>query len=153
MSFSYTAMSEQEAMNERFQLLKDGIYDAVVTTSQDKTSVNSGNPMMDMTLSVYDKEGNIHQVRDFLVFTKSMMWKVVHCAESADLVEIYNKQKFCSEAIIGKPVKVKVTIEEGSIIPEDKLKGKMPGSRYPNKNKIEDYVKGDGAFVDSDMPF
>jgi hypothetical protein len=47
--FHYEVLSEQEAMQERFQLLKEGEYDAVITASIDAMSTNSGNPMMDMT--------------------------------------------------------------------------------------------------------
>ncbi len=140
MGFAYEVLNEKEAMSERFQLLKEGEYDAIISASQDTVSANSGNPMMDMTVSVFDENGKSHDVRDFLVFTKTMMWKVVHCADSAELMKEYEAQKFCSQAIIGKRVRVKINIEEGGIIPEDKLKGKLVGSRYPDKNKIEDYV-------------
>lgn len=139
--FAYDAMTEQEAMNSRYQLMKDGEYDAVIITSEDKISANSGNPMMDMTLHVYDEDGKSHDVRDFLVFTKSMMWKVIHCADSAGLNKEYMEGKFCSDLVNGCSVRVKIGTEIGSEIPEDKLKGKPLGSRYPNKNKVEDYIK------------
>ena len=62
--FHYDVMSEQEAMAERFQLMKEGIYDAVITASQDTTSASSGNPMMDMTVTVYDAVSYTH-LHDF----------------------------------------------------------------------------------------
>lgn len=157
--FHYEVLSEQEAMAERFQLLKEGEYDAIISASQDKVS-NSGNPMMDMTVSVFDDNGRTQDVRDFLVFTKPMMWKVIQCADSAGLIAEYQAQKFCSEAIIGKRVRVKIGVEEGSEIPEDKLKGKPLGSKYPNKNKIESYIKAEhqnnisnDPLADDDLPF
>lgn len=139
--FNYTPMNEQEAMQERFQLLPAGEYDAVIEKSTDTTSNNSGNPMMDITLSVYDREGRSHSVRDFLVFTKSMMWKVIHAAESAGVLGQYKNGLLCSNLMQGKNVIVKIGIEEGRIIPEDKLQGKPSGSKYPDKNKVEDYIK------------
>lgn len=139
--FHYDVMSEQEAMAERFQLMKEGIYDAVITASQDTKSANSGNPMMDMTVTVYDEEGKTHDIRDFLVFTKQMMWKVVHFAESAGIEKQYAEGTLCSETAINRTVKVKVSVEKGGEIPQDKLNGKPIGSRYYDKNKIEDYVK------------
>lgn len=162
--FAYEVLNEQEAMAERFQLMKEGEYDAIISASTDTVSANSGNPMMDMTVSVFDDNGKSHDIRDFLVFTKTMMWKVVHCADSAGLLPEYESQKFCSNAIIGKRVRVKVNIESGGEIPEDKLKGKPVGSKYPDKNKIEDYVKkedqkplntnNDGVpFQDDDIAF
>lgn len=139
--FPYEVMTEQEAMQERFQLLKEGEYDAVVVSSVDRISANSGNPMMDMTLGVFNEQGKTQSVRDFLVFTKGMMWKVVHFAESAGLLNDYNDQKLCSNLVLGNMVRVKIAIEEGGIIPEEKLNGKPAGSTYPPKNKVVDYIK------------
>lgn len=161
--FHYQPMSEQEAMAERFQLLKEGVYDAVVTTSQDKSSAK-GSPMMDITLSVYDENGKTHDVRDFLVFTKPMMWKIVHFADSSGVMKEYEEGKLCSQIAIGRTVKVKVGIESGKEIPADKLDGKPSGTKYYDKNKVEDYLKCDGNFVkkngqnkseivDDDLPF
>lgn len=158
--FHYEVMSEQDAMNERFQLLKEGIYDAVVTASQDTVS-SKGSPMMDITLSVYDENGNTHDVRDFLVFTKQMMWKIVHFAQSAGIMNLYQNGRLCSDTAINKRVQVKLTVEQGGEIPQDKLKGKPVGTRYFDKNKVEDYIKQREnistennlpPFMDYDMP-
>ncbi len=162
--FAYDILTEEQAMQERFQLIKEGEYDAIISASSDTVSANSGNPMMDMTVSVFDEAGKSHDVRDFLVFTKTMMWKVVHCADSSGLLKEYEEGKFCSEVVIGKRVRVKINVEQGGIIPEDKLKGKPLGSKYPDKNKIEDYVKkedqkplasntSDDPFEDDDVTF
>jgi hypothetical protein len=162
--FAYDVMSEQEAIEQRFNLLKEGEYDAVVTVSHDKVSSNSGNPMMDITLQVFDESGKACDVRDFLVFTKKMMWKVIHFADSASLLKEYEEGKLCSEVAIGQRVRVKIGIEEGGEITQDKLKGKPIGSKYPDKNKVEDYVKkedqkpltianDDKQLEDDDIPF
>jgi hypothetical protein len=159
--FDYEVLSLDQAMSERFQLLPDGDYQAVIESSVDKMS-QSGNPMMDMNLSVYDMNGKPHPVRDFLVFTKGMMWKVIHCANSAGILKEYEEKKFCSETVVGKSVQVRIVTEKGGEIPEDKLKGKAPGARYPDKNKVEDYLFGEGVvkaavekddFHDDDIPF
>lgn len=158
--FHYEIMSEQEAMAERFQLLKEGIYEGVITASQDKTS-SKGSPMMDMTVTVFDEHGKSCDVRDFLVFTKAMMWKVVHFADSANIMADYETGRLCSEVAINQRVKVKVVIEQGGEIPVDKLNGKPIGTRYFDKNKIEDYIKRESKpaqdnpepFIDDDIAF
>jgi hypothetical protein len=161
--FVYEVYTEQEAIAERFNLLKEGEYDAVINVSHDKTSASSGNPMMDMTLQVFDAQGRARDVRDFLVFTKSMMWKVIHFADSAGLMAQYEQGKLCSEIAVGQRVRVKINIEEGSEIPADKLNGKPVGIKYPDKNKVDDYVKRsdqkplvksleDDPFADDDLP-
>jgi hypothetical protein len=153
--FDYEVMSETEAMAERFQLIKAGEYDAVITASKDAVS-SSGNPMMDMTVCVYDNDGNKHEIRDFLVFTKTMMWKVIHFVTSAGILTLYESRKLCSDTAINCRVRVKVGVEEGKEIPEDKLNGKPYGSKYPDKNKIEDYLKRTdkgSPLADEDVPF
>ncbi len=159
--FNYTPMSETEAMQSRFQLLPDGEYDAVITASEDKVSA-SGNPMMAVTLTVFDDSGKSQEIRDWIVFTPSMMWKAIHFADSAQLMAEYEGGTLCSDIARDKRLRVKIVSEEGSVIPPDKLKGKSLGSKYPDKNKVEDYIKHgeqqakaaspDGSF-DDDVPF
>lgn len=162
--FQYDVMSEQEALAERFQLIKEGIYEGVITSSQD-TKSSTGNPMMDMTVTVYDENGKPHEVRDFLVFTKTMMWKVIHFCDSAGILKEYEEGKLCSQVAIDKRVMVKIVVEEGREIPQDKLQGKPLGSKYPDKNKVGEYIKrsdqgaqapatGDNPppFTDDDIP-
>jgi len=92
------------------------------------------------------------------------MWKVIHFCDSAGLLKEYEEGKLCSQMAIDKRVMVKVAVEEGGEIPQDKLKGKPLGSKYPDKNKIGEYIKkadqgqsaptGDNPppFVDDDIP-
>jgi hypothetical protein len=155
---AYQVYTEQEANEERYQLLKEGEYDAVISASQDKTSANKGNPMMDMILCVFDKDGKSKQVRDFIVFTKTMMWRVIHFAESAGLMKEYEEGKLRSDVAIDCRVRVKIAVEKGGEIPQDKLKGKPMGSKYPDKNTVEDYLKKDLSLedenpLDDDVPF
>jgi len=158
---NYQVMTEYEAMQERYQLLKDGIYDAVISASEDKVSANSGNPMMKLTLQVFDENGKSHTVKDFLVFTKSMMWKVIHFAESAGVLKEYEEGKLCSDIVVQKRVTVKISTEEGQEIPKEMLKGKAFGARFPDKNKVDDYVVNseqkpapiNNTFVDDDVVF
>lgn len=162
--FQYNVMSEHEAMAERFQLMKEGIYEGVVTSSKD-TNSSTGNPMMDMIVTVYDENGKAHDIRDFLVFTNAMMWKVIHFANSANILKEYEEGKLCSQVAIDKRVMVKVVVEEGKEISQEKLKDRPAGSKYPDKNKIAEYIKKDlpqeatsqpkinSSFVDDDIPF
>lgn len=165
--FQYEVMTEKDAMAERFQLIKEGEYDAMVSHSVDKRS-STGNPMMEMTLTIYNANGSTHEIRDYLVFTKTMMWKVIGFCQAANLMEIYEAGKLCSKEVKNCHVRAKVGLESGKEIPEDKLNGKPLGSKYPDKNKIEHYVKimdennlnkknlkkeEADSFVDDDLPF
>ena len=161
--FTYDPMTEEQAMKERYQLLEDGVYSALVVKAEARPS-SKGNPMIVLDLSVYDKNGKPHDVQDYLVFTNQMMWKTIHCADSAGLAKEYDEKKFCPEIIEGKNVMVKIITKIGNPIPPDKLNGKPPGSCYPNKNAVEDYIKKADQpasvapapaadFPDDDIPF
>lgn len=159
--FQYEVLSEQEAMEERFQLVKEGEYDAVISSAKDTISANSGNPMIDLMVTVFDENGKPVGIRDFLVFTRQMMWKVVHFANSAGELPAYEEGALCADIARDKRVRVRVVVEPGNDIPLDKLKGKPLGSKYPDKNKIEDYVKKEDQKpldhkpndLDEDVPF
>lgn len=143
MTSLYKALNEEEVMKARFNLLKDGEYDAFVKLSSPRMS-QAGNTMADMTLMVYDENGHSHEIRDFLVFSTKMLWKIKHFCDAASLREEYEEEKFVPVMAEGKNVRVKVTVQAGNEIPMDKLNGKPFGTRYPDKNVIEDYVTYSG---------
>lgn len=156
----YRALNEEEVMKARFNLLEDGEYDAVVKVATRRTS-QSGNIMADMTLAVFDKLGNSHEVRDFLVFTEKMLWKIKHFCDSSGQSEIYLQELFEPEMAEQQHVRVKVARQVGNEIPFEKLQGKPVGSKYPDKNVIDDYIPGKGAsigkpadeFISDNIPF
>lgn len=156
----YRALNEEDVMKARFNLLEEGEYDAVVKVVTHTLS-KSNNVMADMTLAVFDKMGNPHDIRDFLVFTDKMLWKIKHFCDSSGQEKLYLDEKFTPEDASNQHVRVRVKIQQGSEIPFDKLNGKPIGSKYPDKNVIEDYVAGKNnvigkpkdEFVDSDVPF
>lgn len=140
MSFAYKPMTEQDAMKARYQLLDDGEYDAVVFDILPRMS-SSNNWMWEIYLNVYDKNGNVTKIRDYLVFSEKMMWKVIHCADSAGLSQEYMDGKFMPELLKNASIRVAIKTQAGSEIPVEKLQGKAPGSKYPDKNVVNDYVK------------
>lgn len=141
--FDYEPMSEQEALKARFHLMRDGEYDAVIDKAEAKPS-NAGNNMIKVELSVYDETGKPNPVTDYWVFTPNMMWKAIHGTDSAGLSKEYEEKKFNPDMLCGRNVRVIIGTQVGNKIPLDKLNGKPPGSRYPDKNVVEDYVKNDG---------
>lgn len=159
--FDYQVMTEQEALQARFSLLKDGAYDATINSCEFRVS-NNGNPMFDIKLDVYDENGRPCVVRDFWLFTPQMMWKAIHGSESAGLLKEYEEKKLKPEILVGKNVRVNIETQQGSLIPHDKLNGKPEGSRYPDKNVVSDYLrkspnalpKNSDEFIDDkDIPF
>lgn len=156
----YKALSEEDVMKARFNLLEDGEYDAVVKVATRSTS-RSGNVMADMSLAVFDKAGNSHDIRDFLVFTEKMLWKVKHFCDSSGQEKLYLDEKFTPEDASNQHVRVKVRTQAGNEIPFEKLNGKPVGSKYPDKNVIDDYLVGksnvigkpEDEFINDSIPF
>ncbi len=139
MNFDYEPLTEERALQERYQLLPDGKYKGYVERSLPKIS-SSNNAMAELTITIFDKDGYNHSVKDYLPFTKNMAWKMLHFCESASLKKEYDDRKFTPELAEGKNVIVELKTQMGKEIPEDKLNGKPLGSCYPAKNVINDYL-------------
>lgn len=139
MEYNYEPLSEEQAQKERFQLLEDGDYEGIIEFACGKIS-RSHNPMGVFTVRVWDKEGRPKEITDYITFTNSMIWKLRHLCGSTGLIKEFEEKKFRPEITIGKKVLVRVRTSIGTEIPSDKLNGKPIGSKYPDKNVIEDYL-------------
>lgn len=160
--FSYDAMSEEQAQQERYSLLQAGEYDASIEKFEGRMS-RTGNRMVVFDLNVYDNNGHSHKMQDFIAFTPKMTWKLRHHCVSAGLQKEFEDKSWRPHMSVGKMVRVKIVVQDGQEIPEDKLKGKPPGSLYPAKNSVDDYVPcGDikspaaataDGFINDDIPW
>ncbi len=154
MSFSYNPMSEAECEQKRqFPLLEPGEYDFKVSKSTFKES-KSNNPMIELVLEVWDKQGKPFIVYDYLIGTENMEWKTRHFCKAVGLQKTYEEKKFNEYMATEKCGKVLIAIQEGKKNPN--------GGTYKTKNIVEDYIEikqGEkkselGAqFIDSDLPF
>lgn len=145
--FNYDPVNRDQAEKDRYSLLDDGDYFAVIKKSEAKIS-STKNHMLELDLDVYDINGRPHSLKDFLVFSQKMMWKVIHCADATGLTKEYEEKKFHPSMLPGKNVRVRVKTQKGGDIAEDKLKGKPLGSKYPDKNVVEDYLLTDPNAVE-----
>lgn len=146
--YSYDVMTEEQAQKERFSLLDEGEYEATIEMFEGKIS-STNNRMIVWTLNVYDKAGISHQMTDYQPLTPKMAWKLINHCKSGGMSEEYKNKTWRPQLSVGKTFRVKVGIDEGGLIPKDKLKGKPEGSRYPNKNVIKDYVEQDSKTAQS----
>lgn len=137
--FSYDAMSEEQAQQARYSLLPEGEYEATVERFEGRMSRN-GNRMVVFGLHVYDREGIVHEMDDYLAFTPKMTWKLRHHCVSAGLEKEFADKSWRPRMSVGKTVRVKIVVQTGQEIPEEKLKGKAPGAKYPDKNSVDDYL-------------
>jgi hypothetical protein len=121
-------------------VMSDGTYDAEVTEFHDTDKYNkpmiskSGNPMTMVKLNVWDINGQIHSVFDYLVDIQSMAFKTKHFCEATGNLDKYEaEQEIKGPDVLGKRIKVVI----GSQPPQPK----PDGSFYPPKNQVKDYIK------------
>lgn len=157
----YNPLSEDEVQKARFDLLEDGDYDGVVISAKRAMS-KSNNIMADIIVRFFDASGKEYDIRDFLVFTLKMLFKVKHFCDSAGLQKEYLDGTFEPEMALNQHIRAHVVRQPGSEIPVDKLQGKPFGSKYPDKNAVDDYLIGKSAakpipkkddFIDDNIPF
>lgn len=149
-------MTEEQCEKERqYPMLEPGIYNFTVSKAESKRS-KSGNPMIELTLKVFDNNGKEFNVFDYLIAMPSMNWKIRHFCDSVGLTKEYESGKFDEYLAVGRSGKVDIVFQKG--------KAKDGGGFYKDKNAVEDYVMTDqGAqkynaapvddFKDDSIPF
>lgn len=169
MSYEFNTMTEQEIMikekeESKSSLVEDGVYDFEIIKSTRKISQSSGNPMAHLQIKFWDKEGRTKNLFDYLVFSNTVFStkKIRHFCLSIGKPEFYEKGSLPDE-LAGYSGKFKLITQAGSLIPDDKLGTKPKGSRYQDRNVVEDYVvlsnnnikekKENEKFFDDDVPF
>ncbi len=135
MSYNFQPFSDEE-LNAP-DLIPIGIYDFEVVKSTRKVS-KSGNPMAELNISVWDKEGRNHFIFDYLVFSsvKMNIKKVSHFSKAVGLGEEYKKGEL-PEDLERFSGKVEIGIQDEQ--------PKSSGGFYPKKNIVVDYIVSDGT--------
>jgi hypothetical protein len=139
-SYQFDPMTEEEI--NTYSLIDDGVYDFQVLKSTRRTS-KTGNPMAELQIQVWDKEGKIHPLFDYLVFTKVPLniKKIKHFCDATGLIEEYKKGEI-PENMSGLSGKVEIGTQDEQ--------PKSTGGFYPKKNIVIDYVMTDKGSVKYD---
>lgn len=121
--------------------MPDGTYDAEVAEFHDKDKNHNplmsknGNPMTLVKLRVWDTNGQIHPISDYLVDMQQMAFKIRHFAEATGNLDKYEaEQEITGMDCFGKRIKVVI----GTQAPQPKPDG---SGFYMAKNVVKDYVK------------
>jgi hypothetical protein len=143
--YTFNPMTDEELENAG--LLEPGVYDFEVAKASQKIS-KSGNPMAELTLNVWNKDGKQHGVFDYLVFSNVPLniRKVKHFCDATGLQEEYKKGAIPTE-LARYCGKVQINIQEEKPNPN--------GGMYPRKNIVVDYVmteKGAVKHETQDIP-
>lgn len=122
-----------------------GTYDFEVADAAEKTSKN-GNDMVELVVSVVDKEGKSKKVYDYLVSTDGAAYKVRHFAGATGMIKDYEAGLLNARDMIGKTGRCEIIIKKAQ-------------DGYPAKNQISDYIcedsdaKPKAGEIDDEIPF
>lgn len=119
----FTPVSEETAAG----VWPKGEYDALVTEAIEKTSKSSGNPMIELTLTVYGQGGEEKSLRDWLVSTDGGQAKIQRFCKSAGLWDMYQAGELSADSCKDANIRVKLGADDG-------------GDEYPPKNTVRDYM-------------
>lgn len=122
--------SEKEISEEN--LLPNGEYDFEVTAALDAKSA-SGNEMIKLQLNVFDDNGNLRIIFDYLL--ESMAFKLRHAADACGVIDKYESGSLVADDFMGKTGRLKLAIQK------DKT------GDYPDKNTVRDYIKREAEGV------
>lgn len=118
----FTPVSEEQASG----VWEKGEYEALVESGIEKTS-KTGNPMIELELTVYGPEGKEKKIRDWLVATDGGQAKIQRFCKSAGLWDTYQSGELSGPSCEQANVIVKLGVEDGN-------------DQYPPKNAIRDYM-------------
>lgn len=114
---------------ELIDLLAEGDGDFEVISAE-RTESKNGNPMIKMSLKVWDKNGEHKFIYDYLMLTdkKYSLRRIRHFCYSCGLGELYECGKINASDCVGKAGKLKIGIQ------------KDKNGQYCDKNIVTDYI-------------
>ena len=154
----YELKFEPKEEKDLLDLLEAGEGNYEVIKSVFGHSKRTGNPMITLTLKVWDKTGNQGLITDYLMISDKnfALRKIRHFCFSNGLQEAYERGGFNADECEGRCGKLIIGIEKGQPREDN------PNESYPDKNKAVDYISSNGAEkkqqaegekLDDDIPF
>lgn len=151
MSFLFEPLTDEQI--DSLNIVEPGCYNFEVVNSLRKES-KANNSMAELTLKMWDIDGKVRIVFDYLIFSKIPLniKKVKNFCESVGLLEEY-KKGCIREDLTGLCGKCTIDIQNE--------KPKEGGGFYPKRNIVSDYIKSNDTksisltdeFKDDEVPF
>lgn len=126
-----------------FGLWEKGQYDFECYEASDEVSKSSGAEMIKLKLKVYNAEGQMALLDDYLM--DAMPHKLKHACQAMGIEDEYNKGKLVPYLFEGKKGKLELVVQKGKL----KNKDEPNGDSWPDRNSVKDYVVGATAAIPS----
>lgn len=144
--FTFTPKKDEELS----LLLPPGEYEFVVASAVQKTS-KSNNPMIQVSLKIWDKDGLTYFVNDYLMTgDKRWEYKLKQFFKSIQFIDQYEKGEVEADMLCNKEGRVVIGIQQDT------------SGKYPDKNNVSKYVDANkkpkepghvSTIEDDDVPF
>jgi len=121
---------EQAEKESQFPVWEEGIYSFEVGRAESATS-KKGNPMIKLSLNVYNDEGHVQVIFDYIM--GNMPLKLLDACEAMGLLNEYE-----SGAL--EPYQLEGKVGEVRLIKRPEITDKESGKVYPPKNEVKTYI-------------
>lgn len=152
MSFTFPVLSEEEIKSASGQL-SVGIADFEIFDATHKTS-KSGNPMIEIKLKIWDKNGTQGTMWDYLVGIPSSVWKIKSLCIAIGSPAKYEEGSISDEFLVGKSGSCELVEQKDKDGKERiRVKDYIDPAKVPPRNgsKPQDPSKDDD--MEDDVPF
>lgn len=133
LSYQFTPKTDEEIEAIKNQnLLPEGNYSFVIREAKQRLS-STGNPMIEVLISIVDNNGNNRNIKDYLLSTDKMIYKLKHLCDSIGVLKDYERGILDLVKFVNQKGQAKIIIQKGGVSAD--------GSLYPDKNAVKDYLK------------
>lgn len=131
---------------QREMLIPEGEYNFEVSKAIEKIS-KAGNPMIELTIKIWDHEGKEKTIYDYLMTGKpAYLYKIKHFCYSIGKGDLYENGKISDVELMGGSGKLILVIRDSK-------------DNYPPRNAVKDYIVNENKTnenedkFDDDLPF
>lgn len=142
----FTPKTEKQIQEEN--LRPAGTYSFEIVKAEDKIS-SKQNEMIELTLKVFDNDGNSFLVNDYLL--ESMAFKLRHAADACGLIDRYEMGTLQAIDFDGKTgqVKIKISKDKNGVYADKNT----VGDYITEKNVVTNSVSASPPMIDDTIPF
>lgn len=142
--FKFSPKSDEDL--EKSGLLDDGIYDFEVIFFEERMS-KKGNPMVEIKLKIWGKDGIEKIISDFLIDIPGMAFKIKKFLYSIGLYKDYKLGYMTAENCLSKTGKADITAQKGK-------QKENSNEFYPDRNVVKNYIETESnSYFDDDISF
>jgi len=158
----YEPLTNDEFRAAQSNTFEPGRYMLLIVESEAKVS-KSGNPMIALTHEVKMGTGKPRRVRDWVMLTGQMAWRLRELAEACRLGDLYASGRMTDADLLGCSLAADITVEEseeygdsnrvGRYLVQDTVDVPFTSKAQPDIRKPVQAEQDPGDIPEDDIPF